>query len=433
MTTKKSATILGIGLFLASSLALAPHASCRDYYVKPSGSDRNDGSQTRPFQTIQRAADLTQPGDNVIVGAGTYRQPCSGCYGVTIRRSGSAAARITYKAYPGERPKVRVDTGWGGFMVEGAAYITIDGFEVEGPAADITYEEAYAARNDGGDARMSVGCVNSKIYSGRIPHHITVRNNHLHHCSGGGVGLRQADYVTVENNRIHSNAWWTPWAGSGISIQIPQNADSQVVSGYRNKVTGNVVWDNLSRIPWLTIGRISDGNGIIIDEFKNTNYQGKTLVANNVSYQNGGSGIHCYVSTNVDIINNTSYQNSLVPETNYGEIFANNCTNVNLRNNVMYARSGKYVTTNYNNINVVYDYNLYFNGTPAVRGPNDIIANPLFVNPAAANFFLQSVSAGFNSGSPVLAPSRDIVGTSRPQGAGFDRGAYESPGAPGCS
>ncbi len=65
-----------------------------DLYVAPSGDD-NTGTGTlgAPFRTIQKAANLAVAGDNVIIRAGTYRET------VTPANSGTAAARITYKAY----------------------------------------------------------------------------------------------------------------------------------------------------------------------------------------------------------------------------------------------------------------------------------------------------------------------------------------------
>jgi hypothetical protein len=79
------------------------------WYVSTSGSDSADGSVGAPFRTIQQAANTAQPGDTVLVRAGTYRET------VTPARSGASGRPITYKPYPGERVTVsgadRV-TGW---------------------------------------------------------------------------------------------------------------------------------------------------------------------------------------------------------------------------------------------------------------------------------------------------------------------------------
>src|SRR5215510_2133589 len=42
------------------------------YYVSPTGSDSNSGTQDQPFRTIQRAADVVNPGNTVIVEDGVY-------------------------------------------------------------------------------------------------------------------------------------------------------------------------------------------------------------------------------------------------------------------------------------------------------------------------------------------------------------------------
>lgn len=57
-------------------------------------------------------------------------------------------------------------------------------------------------------------------------------------------------------------------------------------------------------------------------------------------------------------------------------------------------------------------------------------SNPLFVDAGDSN--LANVSLGLMIGSPgidtgtsTLAPSTDFLGKSRPQGKGYDKGAYE--------
>lgn len=59
--------------------------------------DANPGTRDQPWRTMTRAAQALQPGDSVIVRAGTYREQ------VMPARGGTAAnSRITYAAYTGE-------------------------------------------------------------------------------------------------------------------------------------------------------------------------------------------------------------------------------------------------------------------------------------------------------------------------------------------
>jgi hypothetical protein len=60
----------------------------------------------------------------------------------------------------------------------------------------------------------------------------------------------------------------------------------------------------------------------------------------------------------------------------------------------------------------------------AAAGSN-INQDPLFVDPINSDFHIQGISPCINNGTSVGAPADDIAGTPRPQGAGFDMGAYE--------
>jgi parallel beta-helix repeat protein len=58
-------------------------------------------------------------------------------------------------------------------------------------------------------------------------------------------------------------------------------------------------------------------------------------------------------------------------------------------------------------------------------GEANIDVNPLLVDAVAGDLRLQSVSPCIDTGTSVGAPGYDIVGIPRPQGAGYDMGAYE--------
>jgi len=65
------------------------------YYVDvKEGNDGNAGAETSPFQTIQKAADVAKPGDNILIKEGVYKEF------VTIKKSGTTSNRITFE---GER------------------------------------------------------------------------------------------------------------------------------------------------------------------------------------------------------------------------------------------------------------------------------------------------------------------------------------------
>src|SRR5262249_10384362 len=74
----------------------------------------------------------------------------------------------------------------------------------------------------------------------------------------------------------------------------------------------------------------------------------------------------------------------------------------------------------------------YGSGTIADHNTNRSI-NPLFVNAAAFDFALQAASPAIDAGMMLSAVPTDLVGIPRPQGAGYDIGAYESVADPPTS
>jgi len=83
-------------LFISSFLFSA------EYHVSVKGDDNHPGTAQKPFRTISQAAQLTQPGDVVIVHQGIYREkiipPCGGV---------SDAQRIVYRAAEGEKVEIK--------------------------------------------------------------------------------------------------------------------------------------------------------------------------------------------------------------------------------------------------------------------------------------------------------------------------------------
>lgn len=412
---------------------LAAATTPKTYYVSGTGKDSNNGlSRTTPFRTIQRAADLTNPGDTVIIMNGLYTNPYPGAgYAVSITRSGNANAWIKFRASSGHTPKIKHDAWNGIYIGDGASYVEIQGLEIEGNNDNISLDYAREQQYNLYNPWTIGNCITIDGRNNGHPHHIRILKNKIHGCGGGGIAVIQADYVTIDGNEVYNNAWYSPYASSGISVYQNWNYDSN--KGYRMYVTNNRVYDNRQYIPFIYSGKIEDGNGIVIDDLRNTQggstlgpYLGRTLVANNLTYKNGGTGIHTYLSENVDIVHNTAYLNNQSPEISHGQIFANASSNVKVWNNILYAYPGKNVNNNWSNTNVSYNYNVYANSSLiTVMGANDIIADPQFVNPSLNNFQLNVTSPAINNGYTWSQLKKDILSNPRPSGIKYDVGAYE--------
>jgi hypothetical protein len=86
-------------LVFSAGICAAPGV---ELHVATSGNDANRGTRTSPLRSIQRAAELAQPGDVITVHAGLYRER------INPPRGGlSDSKRIIYRTAPGERVEIK--------------------------------------------------------------------------------------------------------------------------------------------------------------------------------------------------------------------------------------------------------------------------------------------------------------------------------------
>ena len=368
----------------------------QNYYVSANnGSDSNNGSETTPFQTINRAISFVNPGGTIFVMNGTYQNNGYGTvdtatntnmnnnHVVTINKSGSEGAYITLKNYPGHSPLIQFD-GRGGIVISNNMnYIIIEGFEVVGPGASITYAEAYANREykvlAASDPNDDIN-YNHTYFSGKgiwggygAHHHIIIRNNIVHDTPGSGIRFNDSDHITIEYNEVYNTTWWTSSASSAV-VFAETIASSEADNGTDVKmvIRGNLVYNNWNRIPFYvtqlpdnsgntnpnygtaTYNNILDGQGLYVTR-SDDNYYGTFLFENNVCVNNGKNGINFDNSLGASAIiqNNTLYYNGVheiiqdisVANGNPGHrgqkvggIKANRVQNVTVANNIVVTR-----------------------------------------------------------------------------------------------
>ena len=370
--------------------------TAQDFYVSNElGSDGNDGSETSPFQTINRAISEVEAGGTVYVMEGTYRNQNYGTvdvsnyinmnnpHVVTINKSGTAGVYITLKNYPGHTPIIQFD-GRGGIVISNDMnYIIVEGFEVVGPAASITYAEAYANREykvlAASDPDDDIN-YNHTYFSGKgiwggygAHHHIIVRNNIVHDTAGSGIRFNDSDHITIEYNEVYNTTWWTSSASSAV-VFAETIASTEADNGTDVKMVmrGNLVYNNWNRIPFYvtqlpdnsgntnpnygtaTYNNILDGQGLYVTR-SDDNYYGTFLFENNVCVNNGKNGINFDNSLGASAIiqNNTFYYNGVheiiqdisVANGNPGHrgqkvggVKANKVQNVTVANNIVVTR-----------------------------------------------------------------------------------------------
>ncbi len=430
----------GALLVLASVciLACAP-AFATDWWVDGKyGSNGNSGSYSRPFKEFYRAMYRASPGDRI------YLKPTITYPRISITKSGTASKPILISGGGGPGNPTKITGGGTGFGIWiGASYLTIANFDVTAPG------------------------VYSAIHAQEGEHHLTISYNVTHDAGGNGISMVGNDYVTISYNTVYGNAKNTTRNvfASGISVKAALDIDNY--TGVKIRVNGNTVYAN-TNVPtcsssecWAKVSN-SDGNGIIIDnnrrtEYDNVWYRGRTIVSNNVVFGNGGRGIHVYLADHVSINGNTAYFNNQDPyEGNWrpGEIEVIYASDVSVYNNIMYSdggtgrNNGMYTGTHLP-VSVRYcgglgqiiirnnlgyrpqnDTNFFFgryNEIP-VDVSGNMWGNPGFVypslNPNVADFRVKPGSKALSHGLAQYAMENDILGVGR--GSSITIGAYEN-------
>lgn len=425
------------------------------YYVSSSlGNDSNDGrSESSPFKTVHTATSnkAYKGGDVIVVMPGTYRES------IVLTKSGTPSGYTTLMAMPGRtRPSILSNptihsAGWGapqnGETISiRANYVRVSGF-------DVTWQYDTKTPAIYGSA-IGVCCSNQNLNgpAGPVVHHVFIDRNIAHDSPSGGISANFSDYVTIFGNIVYGNSNQAPNQTSGISIYAARDLDH--LPGFHTTIANNISYNNRNLVrPNYTVpnGTVvtgncaTDGNGIIIDSNRGQQtdgvpYQSASLIFGNLTYNNGGRGIHIYESDNITIINNTSYHNISDPllcdPSHQGEISVIQANNVSLFNNIAVSAGVARALVDENTSGSVWKHNLSFGSTSGFDHSTNLVfdqsnlvgADPMFVapsiNPSAANFSLRPGSLATRKGASFSTSQADLSGNVSPANSPVNLGAY---------
>jgi len=375
------------------------------YFVSTNGSDNFNEEQAQDrstaFRTIQRAVDAAIAGDTIIVLDGTYSEE------IFLRRSGNLGEEIVIRAENQEGARLL------GFIHgRETNHIVIDGF-------DITNSD---------DGVITQGIVFFDA------HHITITNNLVRDSFGGGISFNGSDSILIEGNTTSGNAFFSPDAHSGISIFQPQRRE-EAEGEYGVIIRNNISFNNFNIVGNQNCcsGRPTDGNGIVLDDYQNSqqrdgingsgiDYDRRTLVENNITFANGGNGIHVFRSHDIDIRNNTSVDN-LLNLNNGAQINVSSSRDVNIYNNIVSEGDGLNAVRTSNSSRVTLEFNI-IDGPDVGFSSNSTNFNtaPDFV---PGTFELRAGAIGVDDGRDIDDASElDVLGQDRVVGR-IDIGAVE--------
>ncbi|MEU5178940.1 carbohydrate binding domain-containing protein [Streptomyces longwoodensis] len=370
---------------VAVSVPGTAHAASA-YYVATNGTSSNPGTEDQPFATINQFMAVAQPGDTVYVRGGVYS------IGETyLSKSGTPGNDITIRNYPGETP---VLDGGG---TAGVAFYYGEAHQGEGKGSYTTID-GFVIRNYWRSG-INIGCCTADGSEHKTVSHVTVRNNVVDRAGQNGITFMGASDVTVEHNLV-GRTGWNPDSGSWSS-----GINLYGVYGKNNVVNGNVTYHNVD-----VSSHHTDGNGIIVDL---SYYNGGARITNNVSFENGGAGIQLTSSSYGTVVNNTVVENGKEPTyvhggTGLGFYGAEAYDNAVVRNNVVSQSFGKGLNAPDSFSNSVFSDN-DISGQPGYQDPH-------LVDAPDADFRLGGSSPAIDAGTSTDAPGDALV---------FDRGALQ--------
>lgn len=314
---------------LATRPDTLPEPTLRTLYVATTGNDGNPGTDPgAPLRTIQRAADLSQPGDLVSIQPGVYRES------VSVPSSGTAAQPIVFRGLTGASLDGADATIAGGVTWtagSGGVYSRVTGFatghvvteagrlyryasvaELQALGAGApggfffdgtTLHVRFADNSSPSSHTMHVARLEDGFYLDSVAN-VRIENLEIRHFGSGdygkGVYLRYASDCVVRASNIHENG------AAGVWIK----------GGDRHRVEDNQIWDtSIFNWPWdLTKGSSAENNAVVLTDDVG---RGNVIRRNTIHGQFNGMG-PCGstappgggFTNETDIYENTLYQHT---------------------------------------------------------------------------------------------------------------------------
>ncbi len=432
---KRSLIAPTLGLVISLSVS----AQAADFYVDPAaGAAANDGSAAKPWKTLEEVIAAGHFGKAVKAGDTVHLK--TGYHGEALFNGGSYAPPISVVADAGQSPKLRhvrfsTTSGWllGGVAVSpsfGTTSGSITMVEIQTSSSKITVENCdiftvpdasawgapeWLAASSGISVRGADSVArNNKVKNVRFgitadASKVLIEGNSVVNFSADGLrGLGNDEtfqYNLIKNSYLddaldsnHDDGFqsWSVGAG-GVGTGEVKNMT----------LRGNVFIGNED--PAQKLKGTMQGIGCFDGTFTGW------VVENNVVITNHWHGISLYGAKDSRVVNNTVMDTDAVkPGPPWIMVTAHKngtpSQNVVVRNNLATDFDVK-------GTNVTEDHNVTLSGA----------LTTYFVSPTAPKWDLRltKTSPAIDKGVKELAPALDADKIARPQGAGFDLGAYE--------
>ena len=270
-----------------------------------------------------------------------------------------------------------------------------------------------------------------------------IYNNNAYH-SGGGIACKYSSPF-LNNNNINCNS---TYIGKGGGIYFYYSSPSIINCTISDNISfsGGGAISFMNSNGYALINNIlknntaSSGGGLYFHGQSNGVGINNLIINNNTTYNGGGIFIS---NSHPDLINCTISNN--IASSNGGGLFFTNFNHSNIINTIVWeneAETGDQICLNSSNSdpnfyysNIENGFNGFgFTGTASIEDydgeyENNIMLNPLFIEPETGNFHLLENSPCINAGTPdttgLNLPEFDLDGNPRISGDRIDMGCYE--------
>ncbi|MBM4335702.1 MAG: right-handed parallel beta-helix repeat-containing protein [Deltaproteobacteria bacterium] len=382
-----------VGIGIAAALLLlqaARPAAAAELHVATNGDDQAPGDAAAPFRTIRRGLDAARAGDTIYLHAGVYAEGVSTEDG-PIQGGTSWADALTIAAWPGDTVVLRPRKGTPRVITLArpeASFIVFRGLVLD--ARSVKFDGVKITWSTFGPSNAShhIRIENSEVMNARRQgilvggHHNEFLRLRVH--DNGRSDFDHGLYITGADNLIdgcdvYRNAGW------GVHVYDGDASDAD-----RNVVRNSRIYDN------ARIGR--RGAGVILSSGEENIALNNVIFGNRVGVQIGRTARRARV-----------YNNTVFSQKGAGIDVNDGAVDTEIRNNLVFA-----------NPSAILDA-----GEATVISSNLVNVDPGVLDAATFDVRLMESSAAIDAGEPLDAAPFDHDGNPRPQGAGYDVGAYE--------
>jgi hypothetical protein len=241
--TKSGTAIITVGYPVPSE----PNAR----FVSHGGNDvTGTGTVANPWQTLSFAVSQLKAGDTLYIRGSASGDGAGAVWVESLRwRSGSgpvgtASARVTIKAYPGETVRLQPDSGTTVLRLIGDSlddeqnprYVTFEDLIIDGR----NLAGGFAVKLEVGDGGSDTVADAYKRVHG--PHHIRFSNCEIRNSPGQGIMVAAGDYNEFLNLNVHDNGMSTTSMDHGLYLSTSHNL-IEGGSYHDNAVMGIQIWN----------------------------------------------------------------------------------------------------------------------------------------------------------------------------------------------